>query len=84
MGEIAQSHGYCPNQVHSDQMVLGTIGCEAGPREGWPKALKTKLAQWGTSASSLLRLDGSCDGQAKGWTVLMVAKVLEGRVGKQP
>jgi hypothetical protein len=42
--------GDCPNQVHSGQMVLGTVSREAGPCERWPKALKTKLAQGGNQA----------------------------------
>jgi hypothetical protein len=31
-------------------MVLGKVRQEAGPRERWPKALKTKLAQGGNQA----------------------------------
>jgi hypothetical protein len=30
---------------NSDQMVLGTVRWEAGPRERWLKALKTNLAK---------------------------------------
>jgi hypothetical protein len=36
--------------------------------------LKTKLAQGGPSGSSPLRSDGPRDGQAGGWTALMVVK----------
>jgi hypothetical protein len=49
-------------------MVLGTIRQEAGPCERQPKALKTKLSRAGPSGLSLLRSDGSRDGQAGGWT----------------
>ncbi len=45
-----------------------------------PKALKTKLAQLGPSGSSLLRSDGSYDGQAGGWTSWVVAKTLKGEL----
>jgi hypothetical protein len=55
-------------------MVLGAVRREAGPRERWPKALKTTQVQGGPSDSSPLRLDGSHAGQARGWTVLMMAK----------
>ncbi len=50
------------------QMVLGTVRREAGPHERQPKALRTKLAQGAPSGLSPLRSDGSCDGQAGGWT----------------
>jgi hypothetical protein len=33
---------YC-DRVHSDQMVLGLSGGEAGPREQWPKTLKARV-----------------------------------------
>jgi hypothetical protein len=60
--------GDCSNQVHSDQKVSGTVRWEVGPCERHPKTLKTKVAQGWTSGSSLLRSDGSHDGQAGGWT----------------
>ncbi len=40
----------CPNRANSDQIVLGMVRREAGPRKRWPKALKTKLAQGGHQA----------------------------------
>ncbi len=52
--------------IYSDQMVLGTVRWEAGPRERQPKALRTKLAQRGPSGSSPLKSDGSRDGQVGG------------------
>ncbi len=72
--KLHKAVGDCPNQIPSDQMVLGTVRLEAGPRERWPKALKTKLAQGGPSGSSPLRSDGSRDSQAGGWTAFMVVK----------
>ncbi len=72
-GKTAQSQEGLPDQVHSDQMVLGTVRWEAVPCEKWPKALKIKVAQGGPSGSSPLRSDGSHDGQAGGWTTLTVA-----------
>ncbi len=65
-----KAEGDCPNQVHLDQMILGTVEQEAGPRERLPKALKAKLTLGGPSGSSPLRSDGSDDGQAGGWTML--------------
>jgi hypothetical protein len=64
-------------------MVLGTVRREAGPLERRPKVLKTELAQERPSGSSPLRLDGSHDGQAGGWTLREVARDAQGRVGKQ-
>jgi hypothetical protein len=49
-------------------MILGTAKREAGPYEKRPKALRTKLTQEELSGLSPLRSDGSCDGQAGGWT----------------
>ncbi len=46
-----------------------------------PKALKTKLLMGGPSGSSLLRSDGSCEGQAGGWTAWEVSKDAQGRLG---
>jgi hypothetical protein len=66
---LLQAKWGCSEQVHSDQMVLRTIIKETGPRERWAKALKTKLTQGVPSGSSLLRSDGSSDGQAGGWTL---------------
>ncbi len=54
-------------------MVCGAFRQEAGPHKRWRKTLKAKLAQGGPGLSPL-SLDGSCDGQAGGWTVLTVAK----------
>jgi hypothetical protein len=48
-GKLQQPQEDCPDGVHSDQMVLGTVWQEAGPRERWPKALKTKLTSRGTT-----------------------------------
>jgi hypothetical protein len=39
-GKTAQSQGDSPDQVHSDQMVLGTVRQEAGPHERWQKTIK--------------------------------------------
>ncbi len=76
MGENCTSQGDCLNGVHSDQVVLGTVRQEAGPRERQQKAIETKLARGGGGTSSLspLRSDSSRDGQVGGWTVLTVAK----------
>ncbi len=73
-GENAEDLRGLSASNHSDQMVLGTVRREAGPRERLPKAPKTKLAQVGPSGSSPLRSDGSCDCQGGGWTVLMMAE----------
>jgi hypothetical protein len=51
-GKTALSQEGLSRSVHSDQMVFGTVRWEAGPCERWPKALKTKLAQGGSSCSS--------------------------------
>jgi hypothetical protein len=56
--ENCTTQGDCLDRVHSDQMVLGTVGWEAGPQERQPKAFKTKLAQKGPSGLSPLRSDG--------------------------
>jgi hypothetical protein len=71
------------DQVYSDQMVLGEVRQEAGPKERRPEELKTKLAQGGPSGTSPPRSNGSCDGQAGGWTALTVVKDAQLRVGKQ-
>jgi hypothetical protein len=65
-GDFATSQrGLCPDRVHSDQMILGTVREEAGPCERQPKALKTNLSQGGPSSGlNPLRSDGSVDGQA--------------------
>jgi hypothetical protein len=57
-------------------MGLKTVRREAGPRERQPKTLKTKLhvAKGGPSGSSPVRSDGAHDGQAGGWTMLIVVK----------
>ncbi len=55
-------------------MFPGTVRWEAGPRERWQKALKTKLDLRGPSGSSQLRSYGSHDGQVGGRTALTVAK----------
>jgi hypothetical protein len=81
--DFSKAKGDSPNWVHTDQTVLGTVRWEAGPRERRPKALKTKLAQGGPSSLSLLRSDGSHDGQAGGWASWEVAKDAQGRVGQQ-
>jgi hypothetical protein len=49
-GILQQPKGNCPDQVHSDQMVLGTVIQEAGLCERWRKMLKTKLAKGGHQA----------------------------------
>jgi hypothetical protein len=82
MGKLHKAKEDCLNRVHSDQMVLGTVRWEAGPRERQPRALKTKLIQGEPLVLSTLRSDGSHDGQAGGWTALKVAKGTQHRVGK--
>ncbi len=82
MGKLLKAKEDCPHRDHSDQMVLGTVRWEAGPRERQPRALKTKLTQGEPLVLSTLRSNGSHDGQAGGWTVLKVAKGTQGRVGK--
>jgi hypothetical protein len=70
-----EAKGYCPDRVHSGQMVLGTVRWGSGPRERWPKAFKTKLAQGaGPSGLSQFRSDGSRDGQVGGRTLGEAAK----------
>jgi hypothetical protein len=64
---LQQAKRDCPDQVLSDQMVLGTVRWKGGPHERQPKALKAKLTQGGPSGSGLLRSDCSPDGQAGGW-----------------
>jgi hypothetical protein len=56
-GIMPQAKGDCPDRIHSDQMVVGTVRREAGPGERWPKALKTKLVQGGAIGlkSTLIR-----------------------------
>ncbi len=49
-GEFAKTKGNCPDRVHSDQMVLGTMRKETGPCETQPKALKAKLTKGGHQA----------------------------------
>jgi hypothetical protein len=49
-GDFAIGKRDCPDQLHPDQMVLGTIGREAGHRERRPKALRTRLTQGGHQA----------------------------------
>jgi hypothetical protein len=49
---LLQAKRDCSDQVHSDQMVLGTGRWKAGPQERWPKALKTKLTQGGPGVHS--------------------------------
>jgi hypothetical protein len=49
-GILQQAKRDCPYQVHSDQMVLGTVRQAAGPRERSPKVVKTKLVQGGHQA----------------------------------
>ncbi len=39
---LQKAKGECPDRVHSDQMVPGPVGQEAGPCEMWPKALVAK------------------------------------------
>ncbi len=70
-GEFTASQEDCLDPVHSGRMVLGTVRQEAGAHERWPKGLKTKQAWGGGGAlgSSPLRLYGSRDGQAVGWTL---------------
>jgi hypothetical protein len=46
-GILQQAKEDCPDRVHSDQIVLGTIKQEAGPSERRTKVLKTKVAQEG-------------------------------------
>ncbi len=48
---------------------------------GGQKRSKNSRSLGGPSGSSPLRLDGSHDGQAGGWTVLVVAKSVKIRVG---
>jgi hypothetical protein len=81
-GKTSKAKGDCPNRVHSDKMVLGTVRQEAGHHERWPRTLKTKLAQEWLSGSSPLRSDGSRDGQTGGWNMLMVAKGAQGESWK--
>jgi hypothetical protein len=80
---LQQTKGDCLERVHSNQMVLGTVRCEAGPHDRQPKALKTKLAQGEPSGLSPLRSDDSRDGQAGGCTSWEVARDSQGRVEKQ-
>ncbi len=47
-------------------------GSEARPGDWRPKTLKTKFNSRELPGSSQFRLDGSCDGQTGGWTLLMV------------
>jgi hypothetical protein len=61
----------------------GSLDSETGGWTLWPKALKTKLAQGRPSGSSPLRSDGSRDGHARDWTSWVMAKDVQGRVGKQ-
>ncbi len=68
-------------KLHSDQMVLGNVRWEAGPREWQPKA-KSKLAQVGPSGSSPLRLFGSCDAGSEVGPCERWPKMLEGKIGK--
>jgi hypothetical protein len=68
MGILLQVKGDCSGQVHSDQIVPGTVRQGVVSQERWLKALKTRLAQAEPSGSSLLRLDDSRDSQAGGWT----------------
>jgi hypothetical protein len=68
MEGFAKVEEYCPNRVHSDQMVLGTVRWEAGPYDRQPKAFKNKLVQGGPSGLSPLGSYGSCDGHEGGWT----------------
>jgi hypothetical protein len=82
-GSLLQAKRDCSNQVHSDQMVLGTVRQEAGPRKRRPKALKSKLTQGGRSGSSPLKSEASHDGQAKCWTLWEAPKDAQERVGKQ-
>jgi hypothetical protein len=51
---LHKAKGYCPNQVHSDEIVLGTVRWENGPPERWPKVLNTKLAHGEPPGSSPL------------------------------
>ncbi len=46
-GKLHKAKKDCPDQVHTDQMVLGAVKREAGCHERRPKVLKTKLAQDG-------------------------------------
>jgi hypothetical protein len=62
------------NQVHTDEMVLGTVSREAGLHERQPKACRAKLSTGGPPGSSPPRSDGSCGGQAGGWTAATVTK----------
>ncbi len=39
--------GDCPDQVHSDQMVLKTVRQEDGPSEHWRNKVKTKMSSRG-------------------------------------
>jgi hypothetical protein len=52
-GDFTASQGVCPDQIYSDQTVLGTVRQQAGPFQRWLKVLKTKLAQ-GHQAQALL------------------------------
>ncbi len=81
-GKLHKSKGDFLDRLFSDQLILRTVRREAGPRERFPKALKTKLSQRGPSGSSLLRSDGSCDSQASGWTKLMAPKGTQGKSWK--
>jgi hypothetical protein len=63
-------------------MALRTVRQEAGPRERQPKMLKSKLAKGEPSGSSPVRSDGSHDGHAGGWTMLMVVKGTHGESWK--
>jgi hypothetical protein len=55
---LLKAKGDCSDQVHSNQMVLGTAS-GAGPQMSRPKALKTKLTHGGPSCSRPLRSDSS-------------------------
>jgi hypothetical protein len=81
-GKLYKAKGDSPNPVHSYHMALRTVRQEARPRERQPKMLKTKLAKGEPSGSSPVRSDGSHDGQAGGWTMLMVVKGTHGESWK--
>jgi hypothetical protein len=46
-GKLHKTNRVCPDQVHSDQMVLRTVRQKVGTREMQPKTFKTKLTQGG-------------------------------------
>jgi hypothetical protein len=82
-GILQQAKGEGPDQLHSDQVLLGTIRWEAGPHERRSKAHKTKLPQglaisYKSTEQMVLMMARQKAGLHERWT-----KMLKGRNGKQ-